>query len=63
MLLQAWESNKIPNVGKPVLRYEKYKNLQVETTNILDKNIESWGSEEQALHAFFEEFKNILNNN
>jgi len=63
MLLQAWESNKIPSVGKPVLRYEKYKNLQLETINILDKNIESWGSEEHAFNAFFEEFKNVLNNN
>ena len=63
MLLQAWESNKIPSVGKPVLRYEKYKNLQLETINILDKNIESWGSEEYAFNAFFEEFKNVLNNN
>jgi chromosome partitioning protein len=63
MLLQAWESNKIPNVSKPVLRYEKYKNLQIETINILDKEISTWGPEEHSLNAFFEEFKNLLNNN
>ena|ERR1035437_1733717 len=63
MLLEAWESNRIPNVPQAFLRYEKYKNIKTDTLNILDRDTKVWGPEEFALHAFFEEFKQIIKNN
>ena len=62
-LLAAWEAYKIPRVPKPLPRYEKYKNIKTDTINILDREIESWGPEEYGLNAFFDEIKNIINNN
>lgn len=60
MLLEAWASTKVPNVPKPMVRYEKYKTLKMDTVNILDNA--NWGHEEFSLNVFFEAFKDILNN-
>lgn len=62
-LLSAWEAYKIPRVPKPLLRYEKYKNIKTDTINILDKDVKFWGPEEHGLNAFVDEIKIIINNN
>jgi chromosome partitioning protein len=58
-LIEFIKSNEIPHLETPMPRYEKYKYVFTDFTNILENS--KWGNEEQSFSNLIDEIKTKLN--